>query len=84
MAHFDEGRADGNSLLVVEENRSSFGLRGGSHDGADGLAFGEYRSIRGGSGPYVGGWRIVAYVVVARSATALFGLYEILCVAIDV
>ena len=60
VAHFDEGRVDGNSLLDVEENRSSFVLRGGSHDGADGLTFGEYRSIWGGSGPYVRRWWIVA------------------------
>ena len=39
--HFDEGRADGNSLLAVEEDRSSFGLGGGSHDSADGLTFDE-------------------------------------------
>ena len=84
MAHFNEGHADGNSLLAVEENRSSFGLRGGSHDGADGLTFGEYRSIRGGSGPDVGMWWIVAYVEVARSATACFGLGEIHCAAVDV
>ena len=50
VSHFDEGCADGNSLLAVEENSSSFGFRGGSHDGADGLKFGEYRTIRGWSG----------------------------------
>ena len=54
VAHFDEGCVDGNSLLPVEENRSSFGFRGGSHDGADGLTFGEYRTIRGWSGVDVG------------------------------
>ena len=48
--HFDEGCADGNILLAVEENRSSFGFHGGSHDGADGLTFGEYRTNRGWSG----------------------------------
>ena len=53
-AHFDDGYADGNSLLAVEENCSSFGLRGGSHDGADGLTLGEYRTIRGWSGADVG------------------------------
>ena len=37
VAHFDKGCADGNSLLAVEENCSSFGFCGGSHDGADGL-----------------------------------------------
>ena len=40
VSHFDEGCAYGNSLLAVEENRSSFGFRGGSHDGADSLTFG--------------------------------------------
>ena len=52
--HFDEGCADGNSLLAVEENRSSFGFRGGRHDGVDGLTFGEYRTIKGWSGADVG------------------------------
>ena len=42
MAHFDEVRADRNSLLAVEEDRSSFGLGRKSHDGVDGLIFGEY------------------------------------------
>ena len=60
VTHFDEVRANGNSLLDVEENRSSFGLCGGSHDVADGLTFGDYRSIQGGSGPDVGRWWIVA------------------------
>ena len=54
VAHFDEGCADGNSLLAVEENRSSFGFRGGSHDRANGLIYGEYRTIRGWSGADVG------------------------------
>ena len=60
MDHFDEGRADVNILLTVEENYSSFGLHGRIHDGADGLTFGEYRSIRGGSGTDAGRRRIVA------------------------
>ena len=59
VAHFDEGRADGNSLLAVEENRSSVGHRGGSHDGSDGFKFGEYWSIWGGSRLDVGRWWIV-------------------------
>ena len=50
VTHFDEGCANGNSLLAVEENRSSFSFRGGSHDGAYGLEFGEYHTIRGWSG----------------------------------
>ena len=58
--HFDEGCVDGDILMAFEENRSSFGFRGGSHDGADGLTFGEYRSIRGWSGTDVGWWWIVA------------------------
>ena len=60
VAHFGEGRADGNSLLAMEENRSSFDFRGGSHDGADVLTFGEYWSIRCRSGADVGWGRIVA------------------------
>ena len=43
VAHFNKGRADGNNLLEIQENRSSFGFHGGSHDGEDGLTFGEYR-----------------------------------------
>ena len=84
MEHFDEGCADGNSLLVVEENRSSLGVCGGRHDGADGLRFGEYRYIRGGNRPDVGRRWIVAQVVVARSATARFKLNKIRCVAVNV
>ena len=60
VAHFKEVRADGNSLLAVEGNRSSFGFRGRSHDDADSLTFGEYRSIRGWSGTDMGWWWIVA------------------------
>ena len=60
VAHFDKGRADRNSLLEVEENCSSFCFRDGSHDGADGLTFGECRSIRGWSGTDVGWGRIFA------------------------
>ena len=60
VAHFYEDRADGNSLLDVEENHSSFCLHGRSYNGADGLKFGEYLSIWGGSGPNVGRWRIIA------------------------
>ena len=54
VAHFNEGCADGNSLLAVEENCSSFGFRGGSHDVADGLTFGYYWTIRGWSGADIG------------------------------
>ena len=59
VSHFDEGRADGNSLLAVEENCSSFGLRGGIHESADGLKFCEYWSIRGGSRTDMGRWWII-------------------------
>ena len=52
--HFDEGRADGNSLLDVEEYHSSFGLGSRIHDGADGLTFGEDWSIWSGIRPDVG------------------------------
>ena len=75
--HFNEVHADGNSLMAIEEDRSSFGLGGGSQDGSDGLTFGEYWSIWGGSGLDVGRWLIVTQVVVAHSATARFGLNEI-------
>ena len=84
MAHFDEGRADGNSLLDVEEDRSSFGLGGRSHDGVDGLILGEYQSIWSGSRLDVGRWWIVAQVVVACSATALFGLNKISRITVNV
>ena len=73
VAHSNEGRMDGNSLLAVEEYCSSFGFGDGSHDGADGLIFGENWYIWGGSRPDVGRWWIFAQVVVARSATVRFG-----------
>ena len=60
VTHFDEGCADGNNLLSIRENRSSFAFCRGKHDSADGLKFGEYRSIRGWSGTDVGWWWIVA------------------------
>ena len=84
LAHIDEGRADGNSLLAVEEDRSSFGLSGRSHDGAYGLTFGEYQSIRSGSRSDVGRWWIVDQLLVARSATSRFGLNWICCITVDV
>ena len=59
VAHFDMGRPDWDSLLAVEENCSSIGFRSESHDSADGLKFGEYRSIRGRSGTDVGWGPIV-------------------------
>ena len=84
VAHFDEVRADGNSLLAVGEDRSSFGLGGGSHDGADGLTFGEDQSVWIGSRPYVGRWWIVAQLVVTCSATARFGTNKICYTTVDV
>ena len=44
--HLGEGSAYGHGLLAVEENRTGFCFRGGSHGGADGLTFGEYWTIR--------------------------------------
>ena len=49
MAHLGEGSLDGDGLLDVEENCTGFCFRGGSHDGADGLTFGDYWTIRGHS-----------------------------------
>ena len=49
MAHVGEVSADGDGLLAIEENRTGFCFRGGSHDGADGLTLGEYWPIRGRS-----------------------------------
>ena len=49
MSHIGEGCADGDSLMVVEKNCTGFCFRGGSHDNADGLTFGEYWTIRGRS-----------------------------------
>ena len=83
VAHFDEGFADRNSLLAVEEYCSSLGLGSGSHDGVDGLTCGEYWSVLSGSIPDVGRWWIVAQVVVAPSGTVRFGLNEIHCVTVD-
>ena len=54
LYHLSEGCADGNGLLAVEENRSSFCFCCGRHDGADGLTFGEYWTIRGRSGADIG------------------------------
>ena len=36
VAHFNQGRADGNSLLAVEEDCTGLCLGIGCHDGADG------------------------------------------------
>ena len=45
MAHLNQVRADGNSLLSVEEDRTGLGLGSICHDGADGLALGEDRAV---------------------------------------
>ena len=84
VAHFDEGPADGNSLLDVEGDCYSFGLSNGSHDGADGMTFGEDRSVWNGIRMDVGRWWIVARVVVSCRATARFGINEICCVTVNV
>ena len=54
MAHFNPGRADGNSLLEVEEYRTGISLGGGCHNNADGLALGEDRDNWSGSRPDAG------------------------------
>ena len=51
MAYFNQGCADRNILLDVEEDSTSFSLGGGYHDGADGLSLGENRAIWSGSRP---------------------------------
>ena len=74
MDHFNQGYADGNSLLAVEEDCTGFSLGGGCHDGAYGLEFGEDQAVWSGSRPDGGrGWR-VAQIVMDRSTTACFGL----------
>ena len=70
VAHLGEGCADGNGLLSVRENHSSLCFRIRSHDGADGLTFGEYWTIRVRIGADVVWWLILAEVVVARGAVA--------------
>ena len=49
VTHIGEGSADGEGLLAVEENCTGFGFRGGIHDGANGLTFGDYWTMRGQS-----------------------------------
>ena len=74
VTNFYKGRADGNSLLAVEEDNSSFGLGSGSHDSADGLTFGKDCSVWSGSRPDLRWLWIVTQVVVACSATTRFGV----------
>ena len=74
MAHFNQGCADGNSMLAVEEYCNGFSLISGSHDGADGLVLGEDRAVWSGSRSDGGrGWS-VTQILMARSTTACFGL----------
>ena len=49
VAHLGEGSADGDGLLAIEENCTSFCFRRGSNDGADCMTLGEYWTIRGRS-----------------------------------
>ena len=51
MSHFNQGHADGNSLLAVEEYCTSLSLGGRCHDNADGLSLGDYWADWGGSRP---------------------------------
>ena len=49
MDHSNQGRVDGNRFMAVEGDCISLSLGGGCHDGADGLALGEYWAVWGGS-----------------------------------
>ena len=84
MAHFNQGRADGDRLLAVEEDRTGLGLGGGRHDGADGLALGEDWAVWSWSRPEGGRWDSVAQVVMACITTVCFGLNEVRCVTVNV
>ena len=78
MSHFDQGRADENSFLAVEEDCTGLRLGGICHDSADDLALGEYRAMWGGSRTDGGrGGGGVAQIVMARSTTSCFGLNEV-------
>ena len=75
--HCNQGRADGNRLMDVEEDCTGLRLGSGCHDGADCLALGEYWAVLGGSRP--GGWRggSVYQIVMTHRTTACFGLNEV-------
>ena len=63
MAHFNQGRADGNSLLAVEEDCTSYSLGVRCHDGSDGMSLGKDWAVWSGSGSDGGrGW-VVAQIV---------------------
>ena len=49
MAHFNQGLAYGNILLVVEEYCTGLSLGGRFHDGAYGLSLGGDWAVRSGS-----------------------------------
>ena len=84
VKHCNQGHADGNSLLDVEEDCTGLRLGSGCHDSADCLALGEYRAVLGRSRP--GGWRggSIDQIVMNRSTTACFGLNEVRCITINV
>ena len=84
VAHFNQGRADGNSLLAVEEERTGFSLGGGCHDGADGLSLGGDWAVCSGSRPYGGRGCIVVQILMALRTTACFGLNKLRCVTVNV
>ena len=45
IPHLNQGCAGGNSLLVIEEDRTGFSLGGRRHDGAGGLELGKDRAV---------------------------------------
>ena len=67
MAHFNKGCADGNILLAVDKDRTSFSLGSRCHDGADGLVLGDDRAVWSGGRLDGGRWWSVAHIVMARS-----------------
>ena len=84
MAHFNQGRADGNILLGVEEDRTDFRLGDGCHDGEDDLEIGEDRAVQSGSRPDGERGCSVAQIIIARRKNALFGMNEIRCFTVNV
>ena len=84
MTHLNQGRADGNSLLDVEEYRTGFSIGGGCHDGADGLALGGDWAVCSGSRPYGGRGCIVVQILISCSTTVCFSINKIRCVTVNV